>query len=176
MNDPAKPPRCSHGYNPRYPVLSIGVDLEHNFYFSRGEFPKRGLLLYILHVQSFDHYEYLPYYPYTPTPVYDVEDITNWVDLPVLTSSMSEVIKISHPQLDIFWDRPDATFTLDIRLYDGGCPKLSPGNGSSFPACTNYCVYKTTNLEPLSQIVRSVKMSQDLDGVVYYPDSPMPTY
>ena len=176
MNDPAKPPRCSHGYNPRYPVLSIGVDLEHNFYFSRGEFPKRGLLLYILHVQSFDHYEYLPYYPYTPTPVYDVEDITNWVDLPVLTSSMSEVIKISHPQLDRFWDRPDATFTLDIRLYDGGCPKLSPGNGSSLPACTNYCVYKTTNLEPLSQIVRSVKMSQVLDGVVYYPDSPMPTY
>jgi len=33
-------------------------------------------------------------------------------------------------------DRPDATFTLDIRLYDGGCPKLSPGNGSSLPACT----------------------------------------
>lgn len=125
MNDPAAPPNCSHGYNPRYPVLSIGVDLEHNFYFSRGEFPKRGLLLYILHVQSFDHYESLPYYPYTPNPVYDVEDITNWVDLPVLTSSMSEVIKISHPQLDRFWDRPDATFTLDIRLYDGGCPKLS---------------------------------------------------
>ena len=52
----------------------------------------------------------------------------------------------------------------------------TPGNGSSLPACTNYCVYKTTNLEPLSQIVRSVKMSQVLDGVVYYPDSPMPTY
>lgn len=167
LNDPTAPPKCNHGYSPSYPLLGISVGLNNNFYFSRGEFIKRGLLLYVLHVQSFDHYEYVP--PYGYYPVYDVEDITNKVNLPALTSSTSDVVIINHPQLDRFWSRPDATFTLDIRIYDGECPKLAPGNHSSLPACTNYCVYQVTNLEPLSNISRSVRMSQVLDGEVHTP-------
>lgn len=167
LNDPTAPPKCNHGYSPSYPLLGISVGLNNNFYFSRGEFIKRGLLLYVLHVQSFDHYEYVP--PYGYYPVYDVEDITNRVNLPALTSSTSDVVIINHPQLDRFWSRPDATFTLDIRIYDGECPKLAPGNHSSLPACTNYCVYQVTNLEPLSNISRSVRMSQVLDGEVHTP-------
>ena len=167
LNDPTAPPKCNHGYSPSYPLLGISVGLNNNFYFSRGEFIKRGLLLYVLHVQSFDHYEYVP--PYGYYPVYDVEDITNRVNLPALTSSSSDVVIINHPQLDRFWSRPDATFTLDIRIYDGECPKLAPGNHSSLPACTNYCVYQVTNLEPLSNISRSVRMSQVLDGEVHTP-------
>ena len=165
LNDPTAPPKCNHGYSPSYPLLGISVGLNNNFYFSRGEFIKRGLLLYVLHVQSFDHYEYVP--PYGYYPVYDVEDITNRVNLPALTSSTSDVVIINHSQLDRFWSRPDATFTLDIRIYDGECPKLAPGNHSSLPACTNYCVYQVTNLEPLSNISRSVRMSQVLDGEVH---------
>lgn len=167
LNDPTAPPKCSHGYSPSYPLLGINVGLDHNFYFSRREFTKRGLLLYVLHVQSLDYYEYVP--PYGYKPVYDVEDITNWVNLPALTTSTSEVVIINHPQLDRFWSRSDATFTLDIRIYDGECPKLSPGNHSSFPTCTNYCVYQVTNLEPLKDISRSVRMSQVLDGKVHTP-------
>lgn len=167
LNDPTAPPKCNHGYSPSYPLLGISVGLNNNFYFSRGEFIKRGLLLYVLHVQSFDHYEYVP--PYGYYPVYDVEDITNRVNLPALTSSTSDVVIINHSQLDRFWSRPDATFTLDIRIYDGECPKLAPGNHSSLPACTNYCVYQVTNLEPLSNISRSVRMSQVLDGEVHTP-------
>lgn len=167
LNDPTAPPKCSHGYSPSYPLLGINVGLDHNFYFSRREFTERGLLLYVLHVQSLDYYEYVP--PYGYKPVYDVEDITNLVNLPVLTSSTSDVVIINHPQLDRFWSRPDATFTLDIRIYDGNCPKLSPPNHSSFPACTNYCVYQVTNLEPLKDISRSVRMSQVLDGKVHTP-------
>ena len=167
LNDPTAPPKCNHGYSPSYPLLGISVGLNNNFYFSRGEFIKRGLLLYVLHVQSFDHYEYVP--PYGYYPVYDVEDITNRVNLPALTSSTSDVVIINHPQLDRFWSRPDATFNLDIRIYDGECPKLAPGNHSSLPACTNYCVYQVTNLEPLSNISRSVRMSQVLDGEVHTP-------
>lgn len=150
--DPTIPPRCNHSYAPSNPLLEISIDIDGNLNFYR-EFSKAGLLVYVLHVQNFIGYDqYLK-------PKYDFVDIKNGVNLPELGGNTSNRTKIFLPEIARFLSMPDATFSLEVRIYSGECSKLSSNSGV-FPDCTNYCVYNTVNLEPLEKINRIVRMNQ----------------
>lgn len=150
--DPTIPPRCNHLYNPIYPSLGISLD-NYGVLRLQREFSKAGLLVYVFHVQSFSSYDQYA------KPVYDVADFANRVNLPALNGHTSAISEINlGPDILRFLNRTDATFSLEVRIYDGECPKLDSSN--IYPECTNYCMYKVTNLEPLRNISRTVTMWQ----------------